>query len=249
MPVPMTDVPKTAEHGEWFRFRPAWSWLEHVWKSTWLQDHAALGAALRPLLPPDGIALDIGAHGGQVTRLLADLLPRGQVVAVEPSSYARSVLRLNLLARPRPNVAVVATALGREPGVAVLGTPVKRAGAMGYGAASLAPDPGRRAVRELVPVMPLDALVAAMELPRLHLVKIDVEGYETAILQGALGTLRRFRPALVLELARDRLERAGSSPDELWDLLLSLGYAAEALPGPRPGRSDGDWLFRAPGPA
>ncbi len=243
----MANVPDGAAGGEWFRFRPGWPWLEHVWKSTWLQDHAALGATLRPLLPRDGIALDIGAHGGQVTRLLADLLPQGQVVAVEPSSYARSVLRLNLLVRPRPNVTVVATALGREPGVAVLATPVKRAGAMGYGAASLAPAPARRAVRELVPVMPLDALVAAMELPRLHLMKIDVEGYETAILQGALGTLRRFRPALVLELARDRLERAGSSPDELWDLLLSLGYAAEALPGPRPERSDGDWLFRAPG--
>ena len=245
----MADVPDGAAGGEWFRFRPGWSWLEHVWKSTWLQDHAALGATLRALLPRDGVALDIGAHGGQVTRLLADLLPRGQVVAVEPSSYARSVLRLNLLVRPRPNVVVVATALGREPGVAVLATPLKRAGALGYGMASLVPDPGRQAVREPVPVIPLDALVAAMELLRLHLVKIDVEGYETAILQGALGTLRRFRPALVLELARDRLERSGSSPDELWDLLLSLGYAAEALPGPRPERSDGDWLFRAPGPA
>ena len=245
----MKDAAKTAKHGEWFRFRPSWSWFEHVWKSTWLQDHAELGATLRALLPRDGIALDIGAHGGQVTRLLADLLPQGQVVAVEPSSYARSVLRLNLLVRPRQNVTVVATALGREPGVAALATPVKRAGALGYGTASLVPDAGRQAVRELVPVMPLDALVAAMDLPRLHLAKIDVEGYETAVLQGALGTLRRFRPALVVELARDRLERAGSSPDELWDLLLSLGYAAEALPGPRPERSDGDWLFRATGPA
>jgi FkbM family methyltransferase len=232
----------------WFRFRPSWSWVEHVWKSTWLQDHAALGATLRGLgLPRDGVALDIGAHGGQVTRLLADLLPAGQVVAVEPSSYARSVLRLNLLVRARPNVTVVAAALGREPGVAVLATPVKRAGAMGYGIASLVSEPGRGTVWELVPVTTVDALVAAMELPALHLMKIDVEGYETAILQGALETLRRCRPALVLELARERLARAGSSPEELWALLASMGYGAQALPAPRPDRSDGDWLFRVPG--
>jgi FkbM family methyltransferase len=228
----------------WFRFRPGRSWLEHLWKSTLRQDHAALAPLLRPLLPPEGVAIDVGAHGGQVTRLLSALVPRGQVVAVEPSSYARSVLRLALLLRGRRNVAVVAAALGAAPGVAVLATPLKRAGAMGYGAASLAPDAARPAVREAVAVVTLDALVAAMALPRVDLLKIDVEGWEEAVLAGAAETLVRHRPALYLEVARQRLERAGSAPEALWRRLEALGYRAEAVPAPRPPMADGDWLFR-----
>jgi FkbM family methyltransferase len=234
----------------WFRFRPGWSWVEHVAKSALRQDHAALGRRLRPLLAPDAVAVDVGAHGGQVTRLLADLVPRGQVVAVEPSSYARSVLRTALLLRPRRNVTVVAAALGAAPRLALLATPVKRAGAaMGYGLASLAPDARRAAVREAVPVITLDHLAEAMALPAIGLVKIDVEGFEAAVLRGAEAVLRRDAPVLVLEVVRESLARAGgASPEALWSFLEGLGYAAEPLEEgvSRPPISDGDWLFRHP---
>lgn len=230
----------------WHRFRPGWSWIGHVWKSTVNQDHGDLAAILRGLLPEDGVVIDIGAHGGQVTRLLSDLVPRGHVFAVEPSSYARSILRANLLFRPRRNLSVVPMALGAAPGLALLSTSVKRTGAMGYGIASLVPDPGRAAlVREPVPVGTLDALVETLELPRVDLLKIDVEGCEAAVLAGAAGSLARFRPAVYLEVARDRLLRAGSSPEEIRAMLSGLGYAAQAVPGPLLEGADGDWLFRA----
>lgn len=229
-----------------------------MWKSTAGQDHRSVGRLLRPLLPEDGVALDVGAHGGQVTRLLADLAPRGRVVAVEPSAYARSVLRASLLLRPRPNVVVVAAALGASPGVAVLTTPLKRAGSLGYGLASLAAPGGggggpdghraRAAVREAVPVVTLDGLAEAMALPRLDLVKADVEGHELAVLEGARAALARLSPALYLEVARERLARAGASPEALWRMLVGeMGYAARAVPDPRPDLADGDWLFVRPG--
>lgn len=230
----------------WYRFRPSFSWLEHVWKSTVLQDHAALAPLIRRHLPADGVALDIGAHGGQITRLLADLAPRGTVVAIEPSSYSRSVLRLALLARPRANVRIVATALGTAAGLGVMATPIKRRGAMGYGAGSLAPEAGRAAVQELVPVATLDSVVQAMALPRVDFLKIDVEGYEAAVLFGARATLERFRPAILAEVDDARLRRAGTDIHTLWAFLTDLGYQGLGLPEDRPPAVSGDWLFTHP---
>lgn len=240
----MAAPPALSGDETWFRFRPGWSWMEHVAKSAFGQDPAALGRMLRPLLAADATVIDVGAHGGQVTRLLADLVPDGRMVAVEPSGYARTVLRTAPLLRPRRNVTVVATALGAAAGTALLSTPLKGAGAMGYGIASLASDAARAAVREVVPVMPLDALVAAMALPRIALIKIDVEGHEAAVLAGAVGTLRRDSPILYLEVVRDSLTRAGSSPEALWSLLAGFGYVGSAVPAARPAMADGDWLFR-----
>ena len=240
----MTNAPLS----EWFRFRPSWSWIGHVLKSTLRQDHAELVPVFRPLLPEDGVALDIGAHGGQVARLLADMVPRGQVIAVEPSGYARSVMRAAFLLRPRCNVVLVATALGAGPGVAVLATPLKRGRAMGYGTASLAPEAGRAMVREPVPVVTLDSLIEAMAVPRIHLIKLDVEGYEGEVLRGAAALLRRDRPAIYMELESDRLARAGTTPEAVHEYLGGFGYTGRPLlSGKAPG-DEHDWLFQA-GPA
>ena len=52
-----------------------------------------------------------------------------------------------------------------------------------------------RAPSTLVPMMPLDA----MELAACHLMKIDAEGMESAVMDGAARTIERFRPVLYLE--------------------------------------------------
>jgi len=218
-----------------YRFMPSTGWITHLWKSATRQDHAHLRPVLRGLLPADGVAIDVGAHGGQVTRLLAGLAPRGTVVAVEPSGYARSVLRPALWARGHRNVVVVAGALGASPGVAVLRTPIKRHGDMGYGLAHISARPGGEAasVAETVLVTTLDALVAALSLPRVDFIKVDIEGYESALIAGARETLLRHRPALLLEHDSGFLARAGADLGALWNELLALHYAPHILAGSR----------------
>ena len=212
-----------------YRFTPNVGWIAHLWKSATRQDHASWRPILRRLLPEDGVAIDVGAHGGQFTRLLAGLVPWGLVVAVEPSGYARSVLRPALWVRGVGNAVVVAAALGAESGAAVLRTPLKRRGEMGYGLATIAsPAPGG-GVAEPVAVATLDALVAALALPRVDFVKADIEGHEVALIAGARSTLMRYRPVLLLEHDATLLARAGASLDALWAELLSLGYQPHGL--------------------
>jgi FkbM family methyltransferase len=213
----------------YYRFAPSVGWLTHLWKSVTRQDHASWRPILRRLLPADGVAIDVGAHGGQFTRLLADLAPRGLVVAVEPSGYTQSVLRLALWVRGVRNVAVVATALGAESGAALLNTPIKRQGDMGYGLANIATTASATGITELVSVTTLDALVGALALKRLDFVKADIEGHEAALIAGAQKTLKRFRPALLLEQDPNFLARAGASLETLWTELMTLGYQPHTL--------------------
>jgi len=71
-----------------------------------------------------------------------------------------------------------------------------------------------------VPAHTLDSLVEEHELDPVHLVKIDVEGAETAVLQGMQRILRQDRPIVLVELhdyngegsehpALDQLRHAG----------------------------------------
>jgi len=99
-----------------------------------------------------------------------------------------------------------------------------------------------------VPVVALDALAETLGLPRLDVLKSDVEGHEAPVLAGAAGTLARFRPAVHLEVARDRLLRAGSSPEAIWAMLSELGHAAQAMSESLPEGADGDRLFQARAP-
>jgi hypothetical protein len=60
-------------------------------------------------------------------------------------------------------------------------------------------------------------------LDRCHFLKIDVEGLEQEVLEGASDTLRRFRPRLYVE--NDRLEKSAA----LIEHLLALDYRLFSL--------------------
>ncbi|MEA2693634.1 MAG: hypothetical protein QOJ16_3021, partial [Acidobacteriota bacterium] len=63
------------------------------------------------------------------------------------------------------------------------------------------------------------------------LVKIDVEGYELAVLKGGRGVLARYRPRLFLELHPERLRELGGSVQEVVRLLEETGYRFQTLEG------------------
>lgn len=157
--------------------------------------HAVAAAVLQDQA---GVAMDIGANIGLSALVLAALLPAGRIVAAEPAPRTvralRETLALNGLA---DRVAVEAAAVSAAPGQAAFnadaehsaGSKIVNEGTMDR--AALAPV--------TVPVTTLDALVAAHALPRLDLVKVDVEGFEGDVLDGAREAIARFRPAFILE--------------------------------------------------
>jgi FkbM family methyltransferase len=159
--------------------------------------------------------LDVGACHGIFALAFVQGRPAARALAVEPSPTAFEILAGNAARNGLANVEPVQAALGAGPGSIRMRANWHHLEALGEGES----DAGAIAV----PVSSLDDLCAERRF-RPDLVKIDVEGFEHAVLRGALGVLGRERPLLFLEVHPERLEELGSSAAEVAALLASLGY-------------------------
>jgi FkbM family methyltransferase len=131
------------------------------------------------------------------------------VLAVEPQRILYQILCANLALNVIGNTFVRQAGLGSAPG-SVRVPPIDYAGSFNFGGLSL----GGFREGEEVPVITLDSLA----LPACHVLKIDVEGMEGDVLQGARDTLARHRPVLYVE--NDRPEKSAA----LIALLFELDY-------------------------
>ncbi|MET0182761.1 MAG: FkbM family methyltransferase [Caulobacterales bacterium] len=210
------------------------TWLAHTAKSVTQDHHREMEPMLRQFIPEDGVVIDVGAHAGQMTRMFADLAPRGHVYSFEPATYARSILEIAVKLRRVRNVTILTHALGDNEGQLTLATPLKRkARSMGYGLTHVTDGtmaPAANEFTETVRATTLDTYAVEAGLTRLDFVKVDIEGWEGRFLAGAERTLARFHPALLLELHAEMLKRGGDTPEDILASLTALGYRAMKLP-------------------
>lgn len=224
------------------------SWLAHLFKAATQQHHRELRPLFAPHIAADAVIVDIGAHAGQFSKLFAAMAPRGWVWAFEPSAYARSVMAPALWLNAIGNVTLVPMGLSDRPGELILHTPIKRGRSLGFGTAHLGAGPGP-ALDQRVALTTLDAFAVERGFERLDFVKADIEGWELRALKGGEATLRRFSPALYLEVDAGYLARAGDAPEDLFAWLATLGYQGFTTPQLRAApsyREPGDYLFLKP---
>jgi FkbM family methyltransferase len=70
----------------------------------------------------------------------------------------------------------------------------------------------------------LDRILATQELDRVDLVKVDVEGWEYYVLEGAYTTLTTYKPFLWFEMSPSAQQLVGKDQEDLFALLQSYGY-------------------------
>lgn len=187
---------------------------------------------LRPFLPKPGrVALDVGANIGSWTDWLAGRFEH--VVAVEPNPQV--LPRLEEIAAAHGNVTLVEAAAGAKKGRAHLNLFLNPAHATLYGDASLETVPrGDPTGEAVVDVVALDSL----RLRKVDFVKIDVEGAERDVVEGA-PRLLASRPALLVEV------HTVANRDWLTDHLADVyGEPPQHLPHPAPIVPEGHcWLI------
>ena len=159
-----------------------------------------LAALLKARLAPDAIVADVGANIGVVSALLSGLCPKGRIYAFEPVAENYAHLAANVAANALENVTVQQVALFDIDGE----IEVEYDG--GYPGGSHVGEGGTA-----VPALRFDTWAHHQSLDRLDLVKVDVEGAELAVLDGAAETLRRFRPIVVIECNPVTLARFGGT--------------------------------------
>lgn len=195
---------------------------DHIQRSVWLGTYEReLVAGIRRVLRPGDTFLDVGANMGFFTLLAARLVgPAGRVIAVEPSPWAADRLAATLAENGIRHVTLVRAALGERPGSLELHMPRH----VGNHTPTMVAA-GADTEPLTVPVRTLDALLEELDVPRIDAMKMDVEGFEPAVLRGAPSTLADGRIAeLFVELNEHWLRRAGSSSRELYDMLARAGF-------------------------
>jgi FkbM family methyltransferase len=126
------------------------------------------------------LALDVGANVGYMTSVLARVVgPRGHVIACEPHPALFEMLSKNIETWPARNVMAVRCALSASPGAQELHVPT--AFKNNHGIATLEPLGSEAGDMLVVDARRLDALT---EGP-IGVMKLDVEGHEAAVLEGA----------------------------------------------------------------
>jgi FkbM family methyltransferase len=195
----------------------------------------------RRTLKPGDTALDVGAHIGFFTlQMAAAVGTTGRVYAFEPFDANAELLERSVTEnRFEDRVIVQRAAVGASAGSAVLTFPVETLNSGGAfllrdGAAAPA---GNR--KQAVPRVALDGI----ELRRpVRFIKMDVEGAEPQVIQGAARILAEDRPVILSELHPTQLDRAsGMTADEFLAQMRALGYRAQSI--------DGATIDRAPSTA
>lgn len=162
-------------------------------------------ATLLPLIRVPGLVIEVGTNMGIFTVPMAAQLAREgrEMLALEPQPVIFQQLCANLALNGLLNVSALPYACGRTSGMTSFEVPDYR-NPNNFGGLSMSAREGGHAKVESVPLVRLDDLVPAATVGFL---KVDVEGQELAVLEGAAGLIDRSRPVLYVE--NDRVE---SSP-------------------------------------
>jgi FkbM family methyltransferase len=181
--------------------------------------------AIQDLLKPGDVALDIGSNiGSMILAMSRKVKSEGRVFGFEPSQnrYQKCIERLRFENMANAHVANVA--LGAKPGLVSMASP----------------DPsnlGRTRVTYDLQTVPsvqcvtLDQWVLDAALAKVDFIKMDVEGFECEVLQGAHATLNRFKPILFIEVDDVNLREQGSSAHQLVQTIRDLRYRISSAQG------------------
>jgi FkbM family methyltransferase len=183
------------------------------------------------LVRPGDTVLDIGANVGSHTLPLAQLVSStGQVIAFEPTAFAITKLRANLAL----NDALVPRVVTVQAMLVATGGDNLDAEIFSSWPLEKSPDlhdihKGRLMSTNGAIAIPLDDWIKSNNLSRLDFIKIDVDGHEPAVFQGARETLARFRPTILLEMAPYLFKNQPEAFDEMLALLSGSGYSMEEV--------------------
>lgn len=157
--------------------------------------------------------IDVGGNRGIYTYYLWRL--GAKVEVFEPNPECARIL--TVWATGRPNMNVHSVALSSCAGSAHLHIPVDESGIEHDASASIE-NPGFAHARDLsVPLQTLDSY----GFEGVQLIKIDVEGHEYSVIEGAASTITGSKPALLVEIEQRHNDRPIS---EVFGKIRGFGY-------------------------
>ncbi len=168
-------------------------------------------------LQPGAVVFDVGANFGYYSVTLAsEMRGKGRVFAFEPCRATYLRLETNIaLNHLESMISAVPYGLSDNPGVAYLEEVEGNSGATAISA---------QGKGESIKLDTLDHFCEVNNIDRIDIMKIDVEGSELRVLEGAKTMLSRSHPRIMIEFNSSALVAAGTSAEQLEGLLRDFGY-------------------------
>ena len=174
--------------------------------------------------PAPTSVVDIGANVGSYSLMFHYCFPEAKILAIEPSTYNMPYIEYNC--GHIPEIEIRQLAIGSKMGSGMLSVPSQEQKQLNNdypdthtGCLSLHGKSDN--LQEEVDIFPLDEL--NIQRP-IGLIKIDVEGHEIHVLDGASKIIEEDRPKLLVEIREDNLKMAGMKKWHLYRKLAGMGY-------------------------
>lgn len=174
-------------------------------------------------LQTGNIVFDVGANAGLFALIAAKKVgSTGHVYAFEPGLRELQLLRNNIAINHLNNITVVDCAVSDKVGTAQFAISVD--GAMNSLAQTKHPSQKIQEWRE-VKLTTLDYFIEQQSIKKVDFIKIDVEGAEKKVLQGAIKLLGSSNaPEILCEFCDATATVFNSSGSDLWDTFVGLGF-------------------------
>lgn len=170
-----------------------------------------------------GIIFDIGANAGYYAIHFARLFNEiKEIHAFEPIPETYETLVHNVAINGlSEKIRTNNLALGNRSGEATFYLP-DFSGSCAASLQNLHPEECNQKITTKITT--LDQYCESKNLTQIDLIKIDVEGAEYFLLEGALETLKKFKPTLFVEILRKWSRQFGIEPNQTIQQLTTLGY-------------------------
>jgi FkbM family methyltransferase len=179
---------------------------------------------IRKVCRPDSHCVDVGCHKGEILDLFLRAAPRGTHYGFEPIPELYHSLRAKYAAQP--NCQLFDIALSNQAGTASFNYVVSNPSYSGL-LKRRYDRPNETDTLITVRTEKLDAVLPPEA--RVDVLKIDVEGGELMVLEGAVSTLTRCKPLVIFEHGLGASEVYGSTPARVFGLLESCGLRVSLL--------------------
>lgn len=166
-----------------------------------------------------GVFVDVGANIGKYSVIIGrQLKDKGKVISIEASEDIFKILKKNIELNNLQNVIPLNLAVSDKKGISEFYLANK-----GLGTASSLFEIKEHSKKVKVKTDTLDGIIKDLEIKKIDLIKIDVEGAEPRVLRGALDILKKDKPKVVFEaLNKERF-------DECKKILKKFNYKIRRL--------------------
>lgn len=178
---------------------------------------------IRKLLSKGGTAVDVGAQIGYLTLVMAMSGEKSATVySFEPEPENIRRFNRNIHLNTISNVTLIQKAVSNT------NSPIKLYLSADHNAgthSTIASDPNVSSQYIEIPAVTLDTVVSEHNITELSLVKIDVEGAELEVIQGAQNTIQELQPTFIIELSEVMQQSRGFSSPKFKQMMKEFNYS------------------------